>query len=406
MAKVGKQFVLVTLLVGSLYGGLTWVKWNTDCVRDFSAFAYQQPSVLMGRWLGLSDLRSPGSDWANVEIETDLPLTYVSLIRSHMNAEEIWIRSQHEEDFDTEEQHEQGFLIFTPSQNSSEFISQFVTGSPFFVDTLYVDLNGGVWGRTRWNDQNVLMDYDSVSPLMRFNEVSRRFELLSELAVIPSASITRQMANPINVVVDEFGVFWIFVDYIGLYRYSPDEASLSLVYELQEEILDVTLANDDVIYFTVYNAQNSFMYFSGKSLYRFSLSGEQPTLVEYPEYTYDWPAFSGLLFDKSGRLWFGAVAYLTPAGEWHLINSQYRQGYSENLGHPRWFSPEVFLESSNGRIWFRKFVDMGDTVDGVGWYDPDSGDGCQITDTYTNITEDSVGDLWMVTDGKLYSRNQ
>jgi len=76
--------------------------------------------------------------------------------------------------------------------------------------------------------------------------------------------------------------------------------------------------------------------------------------------------------------------------------------YFENIGNPTFATPHLMLESSNGLLWYKKYLDMGINHEGTAWYDPRTGQGCMFTNLAVNIIEDSKQQLWLVANGELY----
>jgi hypothetical protein len=133
-------------------------------------------------------------------------------------------------------------------------------------------------------------------------------------------------------------------------------------------------------------------------LYQFVPKSNEIVLIDIPDGT--WPIFTGMLVDHRDRLWLGAIGYREPNSEWKLIHPD-PQEYFRHAGDIYWAPPSLMLESSNGILWYKKFLD--DTrASGTAWYDPQTGDGCMFTNLAVNIIEDSEQQLWLVADGKLY----
>ena len=114
-----------------------------------------------------------------------------------------------------------------------------------------------------------------------------------------------------------------------------------------------------------------------------------------------WPLASSIFADHSGRLWFGAIGWLEPNGAWYqMLRSPIfvTDTLWSGMEH-RWKSPEIILESSDNRLWYRSFEN------GLIWLNPEKGKWCWFTTEQSNIVEDEDHNLWMIADGKLYKNS-
>jgi hypothetical protein len=68
---------------------------------------------------------------------------------------------------------------------------------------------------------------------------------------------------------------------------------------------------------------------------------------------------------------------------------------SESPVSYQWDLPEVVLESTDGRLWFR-------STNGTVSLNPQKGDWCWFTTYQSNIVEDSNRVLWMIADGTVH----
>lgn len=168
------------------------------------------------------------------------------------------------------------------------------------------------------------------------------------------------------------------------------------------------LSPDGSIYFTKVDGktdtQGYFFRIVPDVLFQFEPKTNEIKPIPLPKE--EWPSFSGLMIDHANRIWLGSIGYRDTNGTWHLVHPDPKhffdavdQGYWSEV----WGMPSPVLESSDGTIWFNKNVDSGHGIDGLAWYKPESGTGCEFTTYPGNIIEDANRTLWLLADGKLYS---
>jgi hypothetical protein len=79
--------------------------------------------------------------------------------------------------------------------------------------------------------------------------------------------------------------------------------------------------------------------------------------------------------------------------------------HQDALDEWRYYSPpDPFLESSDGRVWFRidRSGDWHTLRSGIAWFNPATREGCWFTNEGTQIQEDPQQNLWMVINDTLY----
>ena len=362
-----------------------------ECLQSFSTFAYQAPSNT------ISPQMTPSSPWV---FEAAHPLHEhkgqlnlgVSAARSINGHQEIWVLGGISE---PGEQHTTNvnITIYHPQSRTWEFIPSEVENTDTVVGGVYVAEEGTVWGWSLAYQDSLLW---GVPILSRFNESTRRFEFVERVLQIP---LTRDFH-----VLEHQGIFWIFVDYDGLYSYDPATATTQKWADLREFDVNYTaLSPDGSIYFDQYRWRGDFR-LAGDELYQFFPETGEIVSVNLPAPEEEWPRFAGLLVDHTGRLWLGSVGYRDVEGAWHLMHDPEEYFNIVDLGIISYVSamPYPILESSDGIIWFQKNLDTGGKWEGTAWYDPNTGEGCLITSLPTSIVEDSEQQLWMIADRKLF----
>lgn len=334
----------------------------------------------------------------------------VSFSRLINGDQEIWITGQ---SWTEDLKSEQIILIYKLSSQEWELISTDTENTDLYVDDLFVDSQGNVWGRVLQNKINQQFRLESFPILSRFNETMRQFEFIEgtpEVATFQKIDGVQDLGvfDPeTRILLDNNDIFWILFPDDGLYQYDP-------VSQMNEKRLDhrdisiryMTLAPDGSVYFSearkvpVTSWREHYTMPQGILFQYFPETGDVVSLND-PDGV--WPLYSGLLVDHRGRLWLGPAGYHELDGTWHLLALDV-EDYLNSITDYNWILPEPIIEDSTGTIWFNKFLDMGGaSAEGTAWYNPDTGEGCVFTRMPANIIEDSNQTLWMIVDNTLYA---
>jgi hypothetical protein len=140
------------------------------------------------------------------------------------------------------------------------------------------------------------------------------------------------------------------------------------------------------------------------AVFQYTISTDEIKRVDLPHEKF----FSVRLIDGAGNLWLNdAYAWRTPEGDWQTFHpAPYKYWwYQEIRQYWRYYSPpDPFLESFDGRIWFRidRSNDGKNLRTGIAWFDPNTKEGCWFTSESARILEDLQHNLWMVVNGELY----
>jgi hypothetical protein len=396
-----------------------------ECIRSFDTFAYQ--SV----WYPVEDTYLPLLPW---QVEIVIPMdrfegeyTYsyggeVLLVRSIDGHKEVWMTVSLSGD------NTQSSLIIIYHTDTQElesipvsigdtglFTSDYVT-----TPNLFVTNDGAVWAKTFWEPEATEPYIQETVPVLsKFNESTRQFELVDDVMEIPLVmrpddskySMYPDDANQTRFVLDQLGIFWIFIQDDGLYRYDPVTGSTAKQADFPDAYVGLTaLAPDGSIYFTKVDDSTTrrdegFRLPVERWLYQFIPQTSIFIEIETPDE--EWPTFSGMLIDHSNRLWLGSTGYRDTDRTWHLINPHAREFFAvvdRGMWSEGWIFPTLMLETSDGRLWFQKYIDSSGHHDGAAWYDPATGEGCLFTNDYvSNIVEDDDHRLWVITQNTLYS---
>jgi hypothetical protein len=395
------------MLISSCASDSVTQVYPTECVKSFHEFAY---SGLESSRDGEVEKILPSLPW---QIEAAVPIRQIEgyfissidteIIRSIGGYQEIWVT---ENLFATESgfKNKNIFVVYQLNLQKWKTILADVEDKGLFVKDLFVTNDGSVWGKIVWDTIRGQSDYKKVPVLSKFNESTQRFEFAKGVLEIPwEQDYSTHFPWP-EIVLDNNGVFWIFAKNNGIYRYDP----VAQRTEKQADLLDLNvtqaaLSPDGSIYFEIFSekiySKESFFRLSDGMLFQFIPKTKEIVPLNIPDEP--WPVFSGMLADSMGRLWLGAISYRESDGEWKRIHPD-PQEYFKHAGDIYWTTPTLMLESSDGVLWYRKFLDLDLRVEGTAWYDPQTGEGCMFTNVAANIIEDSDRRLWMVVDGKLY----
>ena len=411
MNKIRKAlliFLAFTMLSSSCASGSVIQVHPMECIKSFHEFAY---SGLEPNLDGEVNKILPSPPW---QIEAKIPLqktegywvfeTQVVASRSVGGKVEIWLVEDLIPTDESSQLNTNIFLIYQPKSQSWEAVSADIGDSGLLAGDIFVTSDGSVWSKTVWDTIHERTVLEKVPVLSKFNENTRRFEFAKGVLKIPWTLFTYNFFPWPEIVLDNNGVFWIFAKNDGVYRYDPvaqrteKQASLSGL-----NVTQAALSPDGSIYFEIFSekiySKESFFHLSDGMLFQFIPKTKE--IVPLDILDEPWPVFSGMLVDPMGRLWLGAIGYREPDGEWKRIHPD-PQEYFKHAGDTYWATPTLMLESSDGVLWYRKFLDLDLRAEGTAWYDPQTGEGCMFTNIAANIIEDSERQLWMVADGKLF----
>jgi hypothetical protein len=390
---------------------------NQGCIKSFQEFAYTFWDLR--NEVGDVQVIVPSAPW---KIEAAIPYQQtegyyapnkidVALTRSTKEGREIWIEQRILSTSQTPGS-KRIFTIYEPASHSWKNVSANIEETEYYVSDLFISKDGGVWGSTtREYYRGDPAPADKVPVLSKFNEHTQRFEFATGvLEIIPMIPNDPKLGwfpyfAGIDIVLDrKRDIFWIFAEKDGIYRYEPNS-------QVTQKWLDqpdlkvysrLTLSSDGSIFVEDFRPENMtepyFHLYEG-SLFQFFPDTRELVQLKMPDEP--WPSFSGWLVTQQGLLWLGAVGYLEPDGSWHLLHPD-PADYFKSGGEQTGALPYLMLESSDGRLWYQKFLDMGPQSEGTAWYNPETGEGCMFTNLPVNIIEDSERQLWLVAGGNLY----
>ena len=303
------------------------------------------------------------------------------------------------------------FIIYSPELQSWKVISGNIEGTDFYVNDLFVTIDGNIWGSTAGNyyKGNPILE-DRVPVLSKYNEHTEEFEFSSgafEVNIVKPDDTKLAWApyfSHIDVVLDtKEDVFWIFVKDDGIYRYDPVMQITHKWVEIDLEMFfDPVSSPDGSIFVDDFSPEKNiepYFHIYDGALLQFFPDTKEIVPLDIPDEP--WPWFSGWLVSSADELWLGAIGFQDEGKSWQLLHPD-TENYFKNIANPTWATPYLMMESSNGLLWYQKNLDMGINHEGTAWYDPQTERGCMVTNIATNLVEDTNQALWLVADGKLY----
>lgn len=386
---------------------------NKGCLKPFQEFAYTL-------WdLGDDQVALPPPPW---RIEASIPVKQVEgysapdiigvvLARSSNGGQEVWIKQEMLSSAPTPGIKSM-FTIYQSASRSWRNVSANIEDTEYYVSDLFVTKDGSVWGSTtREYHDGEPVPVESVPVLSKFDERTQRFEFAPGVLEVslkgpddPKSAWYPYFAG-IDIVLDtKRDFFWIFSEEDGIYRYEPNTRTTQKWLGLPD--LKVfsrpVLSPDGSIFvedFRLERMEEPYFHLYEGSLFQFFPDTREFVQLEMPDDP--WPSFSGWLVTQTGRLWLGAVGYREPDGSWYLLHPDPAE-YFKHAGDQAWSPPYLMLESSNGLLWYQKFLDMGPRYEGTAWYNPETGEGCMFTNSAVWVIEGPEQQLWLAANANLY----
>ncbi|MBZ0297065.1 MAG: hypothetical protein K8L99_31180 [Anaerolineae bacterium] len=373
---------------------------SDECMQPFDEFAYGGPPfwsnrqpVTLSNWQLESPL-PPSSD----NILQEYPAFSVELARTHNGEQEIWVRGRRSQ--------EEGplWLIYKPDTQEWESIPRMIGDTNLYSRELFLASDGTIWASTVWIEGAIALE--NVPVLSKLDDDARHFVFEESAMEIPLVQERHYGALYVLpwplILLDEQDTFWVFVNYDGLYSYNPDTNTVEKHADITEYPIDnAALAPNGNLFFSRPTNQvgstRAVFGLSKGMLFQFDPELNEISTLTIPDG--DWPGFNGMLVDRDGVLRLGATSYRMPNGDWNLMPLNL-EAYFDNAGDYLWATPNLLLESSDGRLWYNRYLDG--SGGGTAWYDVETGNGCLFNGEASNIIEDTNQQLWMIANGNLY----
>ena len=196
-----------------------------------------------------------------------------------------------------------------------------------------------------------------------------------------------------------------------LYNYDVKTNEMRYIMELKDiYIQDIEIGRDGNIYLLDFLEKYRHNAGEGEGIQKiFKYYPKNDEMIEFAKIPWNKIYVRSILLDSSDRLWVDSVGYYdSKIGEWNLIHHNidvlstlFSQGSNFLLHHP---VPENLFEDSRGRIWFLEASELA-YGNGIGWFNPDTKEGCWVTNYPMLPIEDNDGNYWMVIEDVLYKFN-
>lgn len=201
-------------------------------------------------------------------------------------------------------------------------------------------------------------------------------------------------ANDNNFKIDFHSNDTIIFSHVqnGFYEYSIKEKQLNLI---QKNFDDSQIIISEHYFFILNRFINVY---SESDIIAINRKNKQVFSFDSPNNIY---GFNFFYEDSSKSLWNFPVGYFDENFQWHQIYNS-PNDYLIDIMNYRLFSAAPIYHSSNEIVWLQRFTE-GVAIDGFGWFDPISLEGCRLLDKHAIITEDSNRVLWVIIDDHVYS---
>ena len=364
------------------------------CIAPVETFAYPvSPETGM---LPISNVLPSGSWQIDTSLLDESRYSQLLATRSLNGQLELWILAEPSSQQKTKENVYE-FTIYYPNSKTWKTVPAEIGNSGIHIYKLFVAQDGSIFGLPYLDHPDKTLE---ISVLSKLNEKTGVFEFVRDAQAIPTSSASSDgFYSSSKVVLDAQGkIFWVLVPDDAIYSYNPitqeSKKHITLPDIDMSHLAEAAFSPDGNIYYlsfepNVFTNNNIW-------LYRFELATE--TVERIAIKLEPWPLTSTIFADHSGRLWFGAVGWLEPDRTWYqmLRSSIFITNVVWSGMEHRWKSPEILMESSDNRLWFKS------DENGLVWLDPAKEEWCWFTTYRSNIVEDQLHNLWMIADGKLY----
>jgi hypothetical protein len=370
------------------------LKNQIACISPIEDFAFS--TISSNENNGIKDIE-PNSPWL---VESNMPFlledsptfSYIYAVRSQESGQEVWIANFTSNRFDTTSS---VYSVYNTTTKKWERVSRQISKN-IYASNLFVAQDNSIWATTEVKN----ISETEMLFLSKFDEKTKTFEVIDGTEIIPwtRKDISNNLYYPYysKVLLDN-NIFWVIVHSDGIYSYQINDQKFQKHANLPNfEVIDADLALDGSIYFANRTKMENG-YFDIK-IHKFTPSTNFLEEIQTFEIrSTQNRLFSNILIDHQNRLWLSDLGWMETNGNWYsLIRSPiFLTNYILVQGSSRWATPNILLESSDGRYWFR-------SENGMAWLDLEQEKWCWFTTYQSNIVEDSEHNLWMIADNKLY----
>lgn len=359
-----------------------------NCIQPLETFAYSVSSDQNKGVPGQKDFQIPPPWQKEANLPTDPASLKVSRLVNHQT--ELWLGVS---------SNGSQYSVYQPATKEWKSVSGEIENSGIYVTEFLVTPDGALWGI--WSPNDSEMDYVGKPLLSKFNDQTGRFEFEQATQSIPAFTEGKSKDSYYwsKVLVDNQGIFWVLVPKDAIYSYNPTTQEIERQTEIDEIVDSPTLAKDGSIYYLHLDYVERYVDLittSDVKIYRFTPTNRRVESISIR--LEPWPPFSNILVDHAGRVWAGGLAWREPDnGWWYQLERSplFITNVQWSGMEYRWQTPEILMESSDQRLWFR-------SDNGLTWLDLSKKTWCWITTSQSNIIEDPQHNLWIIAYGGLY----
>lgn len=391
--KIILILILITIFLTSCKNNNGFSQSEIDkCIPPLESFVYSASPNPMEEWMQIPP------DW-QIELETNR----VVLMGRKIDTEiELWFA-----DLKTNGQSQAGerhFWVYNPNSKQEKEVSGEIENSGIFVNEIFTDTNGVVWGLTNF-DYFEKRENDQLIPLIsKLNEDTLIFEFVNKTSSIPYTVYDVDPTYSVywtSVVIDQKNMIWFLVPNDYAYVYNPIKDTVVRTVSLKEFVPErsVLAPNGDIYFTEVAIPMKKGIIESANDTRVFRLDMTNHQIEQIPVRLDPWPFYTRILIDHKGWLWLDALGYINEEGRLYQLEKStiflvpvFFSGFDY-----RWATPEIYLESSDGRLWFS-------FIYGTAWLDLDQRQWCWVSTSNLHIVEDADHNLWMSAFGKLYRK--
>lgn len=390
----------VLLVVLSILGSSSGTP--PDCIRTFQEFAFGGPTNVFEGYV------YPGPPWDRIsempltvgdEPETEVGFTRLAAIRQVDGDTELWITGWRRLDY---ERSSRVIAVYSTQTNTWRSVTSAINDTTGYVTAVFSTPDDKVWGIVGVSPRD-----SGVYPvLVQYDDLENRFEIVASHVVQNITSATRRP----QASAASDGRIWLLVptspDVYEIYFVGQEsgESSLVATFRLPREeggIYQVQSTPAGVYFAHISHAGSPNR--ASTKLYRVSFDDfsihEIPTMRSLG-------SSSGFLVDSVGQLWLDPLAVGDGDGNWSLIDppSEYVNVVESKEFTSYWLLPRPAYETSDGLLWFVRFLDTAGEAEGIAWYDPKTDQGCMVTNYPATLAEDKSGQVWILVENTLYRR--
>lgn len=256
-----------------------------------------------------------------------------------------------------------------------------------YMDDVFIMSDNSVW-----TTHDLIFGSNS-SILGKYNDITNEIVPVDKLVDI-NHNTTWDTQVLLNQQKDQF---WFLVPYGNIYSYDPSSDTLEKHMAIGDKLPGgAEIAPGGNIYIYSYRHENSNQG-APDALFEYSPNEESIKQIPFSLNSISHPV--NLFIDKSERLWVDSEGWMEPGGTWYqMLHSPLflstRGEINDWGGVWHWFPPSVEFEGPEDVLWFSG---LGGTYS----LSVSEGTWCWVS-TYHQIEIDSLGNIWMVADGKLY----